>query len=37
LLFVTDNSSVVYIPTTEGYSVLLSVREAEEFAELIKQ
>lgn len=37
LLFVTDRSKVVYIPTTKGYSVLLSVREAEEFAELIKQ
>jgi len=37
LLFVTDRSSVVYIPTTKDYSVLLSVREAEEFAELIKR
>lgn len=37
LLFVTDPSSVVYIPTAAGYSVLLSVREAEEFAGLIKQ
>jgi hypothetical protein len=37
LLFVTDNSSIVYIPTTGDYSVLLSVREAEEFAGLIKQ
>jgi hypothetical protein len=36
LLFVTDCSSVVYIPTRKDYSVLLSVREAEEFAELIK-
>lgn len=37
LLFVTDNSSVVYIPTTQGYSVLLSVRQAEEMAGLIGQ
>ena len=36
LVFVTDRSSVVYIPTRKDYSVLLSVREAEEFAELIK-
>jgi hypothetical protein len=37
LLFVTDNSRIVYIPTTRDYSVLLSVREAEEFAGLTKQ
>jgi hypothetical protein len=37
LMFVTERSSVVYIPTNKDYSVLLSVREAEEFAELIKQ
>ena len=37
LIFLTDRSSVVYIPTTKDYSVLLSVREAEEFAELIRQ
>ena len=36
LLFVTDRSSVVYIPTKKDYSILLSVREAEEFAELVK-
>lgn len=36
LLFVTDRSNVVYIPTRKDYSVLLSVREAEEFTELIK-
>jgi hypothetical protein len=36
LVFVTDRSSVVYIPTTENYSVLLSVREADEFADLIQ-
>ena len=37
LLFVTDRSRVVYIPTTDNYSVLLSVREAEEFAGLLRQ
>lgn len=36
LLFVTDRSSLVYIPTNKDYSVLLSVREAEEFADLMK-
>lgn len=36
LLFVTDRSRVVYIPTNKDYSVLLSVREAEEFANLMK-
>jgi hypothetical protein len=36
LVFLTDRSSVVYIPTSKDYSVLLSVREAEEFAEVIK-
>jgi hypothetical protein len=36
LLFVTDRSSVVYLPTTNNYSVLLSVREADELAALIK-
>ena len=35
LLFVTDRSSVVYIPTSHNYSVMLSVREAEEFADLM--
>jgi hypothetical protein len=37
LLFLTDRSSVVYIPTTKDYSVLLSVKEAEEFAGLIRR
>ena len=36
LLFVTDRSRVVYIPTTDNYSVLLSVREAEEFAASVR-
>jgi hypothetical protein len=37
LLFVTDRSRVVYIPTNKDYSLMLSVKETEEFAELIKQ
>lgn len=37
LLFVTDRSSVVYIPTTENYSVMLSVKDAEEFVDLLRQ
>lgn len=36
LLFVTDRSRVVYIPTTENYSVMLSVKEAEEFADILQ-
>jgi hypothetical protein len=36
LLFVTDRTSVVYIPTTENYSVMLSVKDADEFADLIQ-
>ena len=36
LLFVTDPSSVVYIATREGYSVLLSVQETERFLKLIE-
>ncbi len=35
LLFVTDRSSVVYIPTTENYTVMLSVREADLMVEQI--
>ncbi len=37
LLFVTDRSSVVYIPTTDSYSVMLSASNAVEFYESIKQ
>ncbi len=36
LVFVTDRSSVVYIPTTENYSVLLSVRDADLMVEQIQ-
>jgi hypothetical protein len=37
LLFVTDRSRVVYIPTSKDYSVMLSTTEAEELAGLLKQ
>jgi len=37
LLFVTDRSSVVYIPTNRDYSVMLSVKEAGEFTDLLRQ
>jgi hypothetical protein len=37
LLFVTDRSSVVYIPTTGNYSVMLSVRNADEMVKSIQQ
>ena len=36
LLFVTDRSRVVYIPTKDNYAVLLSVPLAEEFAGLLQ-
>ena len=37
LLFVTDYSKVVYIPTRQNYSVMLSVSEADEFYQVTKQ
>ncbi len=37
LLFVTDRSNVVYIPTNQDYSVMLSVSEADEFYQATKQ
>lgn len=36
LLFVTDKSHVVYIPTREGYAVLLSVDSPEQFLEALR-
>ena len=36
LLFVTDRSNVVYVPTSKGYSVLLSVKDAAEFYQAIR-
>ena len=32
----TDKSRVVYVPTNKDYTVLLSVREAEEFADTLQ-
>jgi hypothetical protein len=37
LLFVTDRSSVVCIPTTDNYSVMLSVKNADEFVDLLRR
>jgi hypothetical protein len=37
LCFLTDRSRVVYIPTNKDYSVLLSIREAEEFADTLQK
>ena len=37
LVFVTDPTSVVYIPTREAYAVLLSVAQPEEFVRAIRQ
>ncbi len=36
LLFVTDRENVVYLPTSEGYSVLLSVDRPREFMEALR-
>lgn len=36
LLFVTDPSRVIYLPTREGYSVLMSVTEPERFIEALR-
>jgi hypothetical protein len=36
LVFLTDRSRVVYIPTKQKYSILLSVWEAEELADAIQ-
>ena len=37
LLFVTDRGKVVYMPTTDGYSVLLSTVNPEEFLESLNK
>ena len=37
LLFVTDQSRVVYVPTTEGFSLLMSVPEPQAFLDSLKQ
>lgn len=36
LLFVTERTRVVYLPTTQGYSLLLSVAEPEAFLEMLR-
>ncbi len=35
LVFVTDLERVVYVPTNEGYSLLLSVEEPDEFLDAL--
>jgi hypothetical protein len=37
LLFLTDRSSVVYVPTTDNYSLMVSVQDATEMVEAIRQ
>ena len=37
LLFVTDPHSVVYLPTVDGYSLLMSVKEPERFLQSLRQ
>lgn len=37
LLYVTDSSQVIYIPTTAGYSIMLSVAEPERFLERLRE
>lgn len=37
LIFVTDKRRVVYLPTREGYSLLLSVSEPEKFLTALRQ
>lgn len=37
LVFVTDRKHVVYIPTRDGYSLLLSVADPQEFLTTLKQ
>lgn len=36
LVFVTDESKTIYIPTKEGYSVLFSLNEPEELLQLLR-
>jgi hypothetical protein len=37
LLYVTDRSRVVYVPTTEGYSILLSPSDPEGLAAILRE
>lgn len=36
LVFVTDRTRVVYLPTTQGYTLLLSLAEPQEFLEALR-
>lgn len=36
-LYVTDRTSVLYLPTTEGYTILFSSKDAEQIVKLIKE
>lgn len=37
LLYLTDRSRAVYVPTTEGYSLLLSPREPDRFVDRLRE
>lgn len=37
LLFVTDRSNIVYIPTTDGYSLMLSVQDPATFSQAMRE
>jgi len=37
LLFLTDQSKVVYVPTGDGYSLLMSVQDADDFISELKK
>lgn len=37
LMFVTDRTNVVYVPTSEGFSILMSVRDADEFVKELRK
>ncbi len=37
LLYVTDRTRVAYVPTTEGYVILLSVEEPERFLTVLRE
>lgn len=36
LLFVTDTKKVVYLPTNKGYSIMMSMKEPEEFIKTLE-
>jgi hypothetical protein len=37
LLFVTDQKNVVYLPTNKGYSVMMSMKQPEEFVRILQE